>query len=273
MVQAPVSPLDPHALLCERCGYSIAGLRREQACPECGQLAGLSWVENRPGSVYQIYRTLKGRWFWGNAEVLRSPRRLFRVVRIDPPSCSRLLYTNLMLTAALVTAGYISVAHEWLVASLLIWFFTFAGLLLLTYIETLGLRLFARAESRRWRITKDVAWTICDHASVGWVAGGVLMLVVFTVDPAGRLCASDWANDQARRLVGASFNDRFEFLRMLQMVLPLFAGMLTFETLVYLGVRQCRYANTPASAAQQGASGGPSGAAHTRGDDTATASA
>ena len=31
-----------------------------------------------------------------------------------------------------------------------------------------------------------------------------------------------------------------------------FIGMLAFETYVYLGTRQCRYANTPASALEQG---------------------
>ena len=45
-------------------------------------------------------------------------------------------------------------------------------LLGLTTLETLGLRTFGR--QRGWRVTRNVAWTVCAHASFGWVAGGLL---------------------------------------------------------------------------------------------------
>jgi len=248
----PAQAANPDALLCERCGYAIAGLSEHHPCPECGQPAGQSWPDKRPGTYYQTRRRLPGLALRANLQVLRSPGRTFRQARIDPSSCSRLLYINLMLTAGLVTAGFISVANEWLVYAMVLWIGSFTGMLLLTYIETLGLRFFGRADSRKWRITKDVAWTVCDHASVGWLLGGLLMLTVWLTDPAGHLTTWEWGNTQCRKLLGSSFNDYFITLRIAQMTLPLLAGMLAFETLVYLGIRQCRYANTPASASQQG---------------------
>ena len=243
---------DPDALLCERCGYAIAGLGEKVACPECGQAAGLSWPRERPGSVYQARQGVGGRWFWGNLQVLRSPRRLFRRVRIDTNSCSRLLLSNVLIASSLVTFGILSASRQWLAASIGVYVLVFAGVMLLTYIETLGLRFFSKAESRRWRVTKEVAWTVCNHASVGWLIGGLLMLAVLLTDPAGRLCVWEWGNAQARRLTGASFNDRYELLRIGQVLLPPLAGIIAFETLVYIGVRRCRYANTPGSASQQG---------------------
>jgi hypothetical protein len=249
---------DPDALLCERCGYSIAGLREDEACPECGQAAGLSWPRQRPGSTYQRRRNPAGRWFWANVEVLRSPARLFRRVRIESGTSAGLLGANLMIASGFVTVGFFSANHQWFTATLGAYVISFGVLLLLTYVETLGLRFFSRAESRRWRVTRQVAWTVCNHASVGWLIGGLLMLGVLLTDPAGRLCASQWANDRCRDLTGASFNDRYELLRMAQVMTPPILGVIAFETLVYIGVRRCRYANTPASASQQGAPAGAS---------------
>lgn len=253
MPSARASNQNPDALLCERCGYAIAGLRETQACPECGQAAGSSWPNQRPGSHYQTSRTIAGRWLRGNVEVLRSPNRLFRRVQINPQSCLSLLVSNLTLTSALVAFGYSSGNPWWLQVTAVVLCVTFALLVLLTFIETVGLRLFARAESRQWRVTADVAWTVCNHASVGWLIAGVLMLIIYLVDPVERLVSAQWLNTYLyRHWNGTLVSDYLPQLRVAQVMIPFITGMLTFETLVYLGIRQCRFANTPASASQQG---------------------
>ncbi|MBY0307719.1 MAG: hypothetical protein K2Q09_03165 [Phycisphaerales bacterium] len=184
--------------------------------------------------------------------MVRSPRQHARRLRIDSGSSSRLLHTNLFLTAAMLVPGVMPVHGEWLMIVPFAWLFMYAGLLLLTFIETVGLRFFARAAWRRWRVTPAVAWTVCDHASVGWVVGGLLNLLFVAAEPVARLARWEWGNELAKRLIGVPITAFVSDTTALRVYASLLLGMLTFETLVFIGVRQCRWANTPASVSQQG---------------------
>jgi hypothetical protein len=85
---------------------------------------------------------------------------------------------------------------------------------------------------RGWRVTPTVAWAVCGHASVGWVVAGCLVA-------AGLHAASLAARG---RPAGPALLARDIVIAWAPLA-GFFAGMLVFETLVYLGVRRLRFAN------------------------------
>jgi hypothetical protein len=104
-------------------------------------------------------------------------------------------------------------------------------LLLLTWIETAGVRFFHGG-----RVTRDVAWSVCAHATYGWVVGAVLVTLGWG------LIDLDIAIARAVRVprLGARLGDWVA----VPPVAGFFIGMMVFEYRVYQGIRICRYANT-----------------------------
>ena len=74
-------PLDPRALLCENCGYHLAGLPEDSSCPECARPIHDSLPARRTGTPWQNrmgVRTLVSTvWL-----TLRHPIRVWSVVRV-----------------------------------------------------------------------------------------------------------------------------------------------------------------------------------------------
>jgi hypothetical protein len=252
--------VDSHALLCETCGYSLVGLAGDGACPECGRLIATSRPEARPGSAWQrgagLFALLKTNW-----AVLRSPRSEFSRIRIEPRTGTGLLVINTLATAAFFidpwvgvivgdpargarlaggAAGWAMVGAVWIAETML----AAAVLWLLTWIEYRGIRFFSRR--RGWRLTPEGAWQVCCHASVGWLMLGVLPMLtlaafqaltrVFHLGPPRGGLLLGWGP-----FSGMSWS---EVTYGAGLLVALVAGMLVFEVLVYVGVRQCRYAAT-----------------------------
>ena len=114
----------------------------------------------------------------------------------------------------------------------IVWYCIRQTMVLLTWIERVGVVFFSRR--RGWRIGKELATEICANAAPGWIAAGVLMNVGLAFSHAVDLLKpylplGQWA---LRDAIKAGLP-----------VLGFIAGMLIFETLVYIGVRRCRYAN------------------------------
>jgi hypothetical protein len=103
----------------------------------------------------------------------------------------------------------------------------------LTWTETLGVRFFGRR--RGWRVTWPIALSVCAHASVGWAIGGVLYAWV----PLTR-GVMWWALDRVPEPPASGIALSYAVMAP---VAGLFIGMLVFETLVYVGVRENRFAN------------------------------
>lgn len=157
-----------------------------------------------------------------------------------------LLQLNMLVAAALVSLGLLPYwSHRW-EAMFPIAVAIYGVLGLLTWIESLGLRFIGRR--RGWRITPDVAGVICDHASAGWVVGGLLMMLVLLLDPGGRLAAAGWAQEIARGIIHKPLSEQADLLRAFAFGGACVTGILIFESLVYVGMHRCRFANPPPAA-------------------------
>lgn len=271
---------DEFTLLCERCGYVLEGIGTDR-CPECGKLVAESRAEARRGTVWQRERGV-GAWVRVNWGVLRHPRRIFRALSVNEIGRAwRLAAINILVgtllcaglwakvnrsesadfesyylrdigTAASPRVGKVlfqrtgptpatwtgigpraftlpSSARMALVFSLVLPML----LVSLTRIESLGVRFFGR--QRGWRVTPSIAWNVCAHATIGWTIGCLLhALTPLGLIWGGRLLDLLPANTAIAFAV--------EYARW-SPVVALFVGMLIFETLVYVGVRECRFAN------------------------------
>jgi hypothetical protein len=234
------------ALLCETCGYEIAGLPEEVNCSECGRPVADSLPSRRAGSPWQR-RPSPGAWAATNVLALRRAATLYDGVRIDVASGIGLAAANLLLAALLIvlpwsgvlmgdplrarapgTASF-AVAAVWGVASRTA--LVASLLFLLTMIEWGGIQLGARW--RGWRLTPAAAWQVCAHATAGWIVAALTtwvgLIAYLNLASLGAVSgpiagtALRWGVPGAWALL----------------------GMMVFELLVWTGMSRCRFANPP----------------------------
>ncbi len=239
-------------LLCESCGYVIAGLPESGNCPECGTPIPRSLPEARTGSAWQArIRTCEPAaftaWLSTSWNILRHPGPSFRALRANMPGVRSLLAINLLASGVLLALPWTGV---WIydpargsrgVSGVLLQLASLVAitivaalvLLFLTWVECLGIRFFAARRS--WRLTGAMVWQVCAHASVGWLAAGpcvwIALLLTSTLAGSTQMIAGVVS---VRDLIGGGL-----------IFTAVLVGMLAFEVLVYLGVRQCRFANPP----------------------------
>lgn len=246
-------------LLCEACGYSIEQLPVHAACPECGEPTMNSLPEFRTGSPFQ-QRPRLFTWWTTNWHVLRHPRTLFRHIRIEKKTGTQLLLANLLIAAIFMVDPWVAVAigdpaRNFNNAPLPIWLLVYGStwiaevllgalvLLLLTRLEWYGMRFIANR--RGWRLTPHAAWQVCCHASIGWLFVGLIPLLGM----AWIYIFANWFGKSPTGMLhiqGITARP-IPWLQVVQfgvLALGFLAGMLIFETLVYLGVRQCKFANS-----------------------------
>ncbi len=262
-VAKPEPPCPPLPLLCETCGYCIDGLPEAGTCPECGRSVHSSLPERRIGSAWQREQTAKAAWeTW--REVSRRPRAAFAAVRIESETSRRLrtgighrcgtwaalpllAVATLLYALALASPnahGLVPVALSVLVMGPVVWSTTALTFLALVGIEQWGVRLIGRR--RGWRVTPTVAAAVCYHASPAWLVGARVWCAAWLLVLGFVALAPPMPGYEV------------QWILLLPFLGPLI-GLVWFEVLVYIGIRQCRYANPPRRAAASRADAGPVG--------------
>jgi hypothetical protein len=170
--------------------------------------------------------------------VFRHPKQTYRRMRITP---SNRLPRLFMLVSAVLSAALFALAvtarppqERSSVVVLVGTGAVFLAVYVLSYIEVLGMAWVCRR--RGWRMPIRVAERVAGYATVGWLPSALAMGV------AVNLAGSD-ALREAWRAVGGSRVFAVEAAWVFLFLLGV-AGMLVFETLVWIGVRQVKYANT-----------------------------
>lgn len=235
--------------MCEDCGYPLSGLDPTGACPECGRLIDASLPKHRAGPAWLDRPSL---WYWleyarGALWTTAADRRS---IRIDESAARRLLTMNVRLaTAPPALAGLLWLAWRWfvvppttsgaldrrsigLLALPLVVLLVAPTLRLLTLIERRGIRFFGARHG--WRISREVAWSVCAHASVAWVVATMLATLALLSGPI------------AARLASGGGSLTLAYWAPIGLAPIAFGiGMVWFECLVFMGVRSCRFANRP----------------------------
>ena len=171
----------------------------------------------------------------------------------DPAEGDRpLLLINLLLASALMSLCWVKQLHavnvefgvSWLrgyhvlamvtVMGVMLWPMTAIALAMMVWIEA---RVFGFSGIGGVARDADVAWTVCAHVSYWWVLGAAIALAVMLALP------TDWEQWLPNR-VRVWLTGVVDWVWIAPAVVIVFVvGLLGFETLVYFGVRRCRFAN------------------------------
>lgn len=137
-------------------------------------------------------------------------------------------------TAILWAGGLWQATVHWhgysLVQLFISYFAIVAAVYLLTYIEMIGVTAFSKR--RGWRVSFPLAERVCCFVSVGWLPGVMISAIGFSL--LQEYAAGQPWFEQPLGLVRV----RWLFYAALFVL-----SLLWFETLVWIGVRQVRYAN------------------------------
>ncbi|MFM9958021.1 MAG: hypothetical protein ACKVZJ_08080 [Phycisphaerales bacterium] len=251
---------DPR-FLCESCGYDLSDRAAEAVdsasafsggeaealldapCPECGQRIGDSHPSRRPGSPWQRRGSgvLAGvrAWVATVGEVATSPRVCWAGFAPDVRRSLGFLVVTSGVGAAIPALGLFYSRFSGISPrpGYVGGFFLTGWLLMLSMslVEFMGIRFFG--SRRGWRVDAAVAACVVSHAAVGWLACGVLVALAWQLSN-----ALVWSG---RVSIYAVTTPTPVQTNVVALAIALLAGIVSYETLVFFGVRRMKFANAP----------------------------
>lgn len=165
---------DNYTLLCNRCGYVIEGLFKEDPCPECGCPIAQSLPTERPGTPWQTKNSIRSMIATWLHVILRPSRTIDNMLLIRAASGG--LAATTPFVASVLAIFFFSVIASFTVRHEQTWPASIALAILaigywpLTYLYTIIAvgRLKRKSKSTTNKIDQEVVWTIAEHASSYW---------------------------------------------------------------------------------------------------------
>lgn len=251
---------------CERCGYEIESVLRESAsgrCPECGSALDDSRPSRRTGSAWQRRRSPFGYLVTLWRTLGRAPE-YFRTVSLSLRGDWSLLIITSLVSATAMLAPWSGVfiadpvrrlryarsaEHVARIFGLLAAEIGALALAmgLLSIVIASGLRLVGA--SRGWRHAPQTVRLVAAHAAVGWlvIASMIWMLLTFwfiaTLIAARSESSTRWIGNISGWI--ATHGGRIGPWTLPVFILSL--GALAVAWLTWIGLRETRFANDPAS--------------------------
>lgn len=223
----------PHRdTLCEGCGYALVGLPADGDCPECGLPIEDSHPRHRTGPPWRNQLTLSA--FIATVVALAiHPKRTFRMMSAEGTNLAPRLF--LLIVVVIVVVYFTCWASFALrygsIDAVLFGAFAGTAVIALTYIEEIGVWYFSRR--RGWRVPRAMADRVACYAGIGWVpAAAVFAWVLWGF-------REDVFEHMWRDLIGTS--TPLPIIPILGIGFGL--SVLWFEVLVYIAMRQVRFAN------------------------------
>lgn len=230
----------PHALICESCGYPLERIASEYGCPECGKPSTDSDPAARVGQAWDRRFSIKAYLSTWGALLLR-PGHAARRHRFSRSNIAPRLFAlgQAMVCGAMVLAAWLGWGGTGL-SAVLAGMVSVKAILLATYFEVIGVWWVSRRHG--WRVPLRHAERLAAYASVGWPASVILLLLYGQMVRQGTIerfinvfSAAAWAYE----------------LTLAASVMALALALMLYETLVWQGARRCRWANSPRPDARQ----------------------
>ncbi len=229
----PVAGFPGEHSLCENCGYPLRGCRVDQRCPECGRSIGESDPTHRCGLPWQARIGLLP-WLETLQMIVFRPRDSFRLLRVDRPDRNQNRSDRLFMITIAAGIGLLWTV-TWRLAGLGLvwqWGLLVAGMvIMMTYVEVIGVAYFSK--KRGWRVPLALAERVGCYCVVGWVPAVVIFEAVYLLDQTGTLARywpAGWGPWDLRT-------------RLFVLALVWGGSIMSFEYLVWLGIRKVKYAN------------------------------
>ncbi|MEM6332796.1 MAG: hypothetical protein AAF823_05590 [Planctomycetota bacterium] len=228
------SAVAPRGWRCEGCGYPIGGMALDAGCPECGQRVGDADPRRRDGPAWAKQRSASA-WLATLIALTTRPRATYRALdftgsatpaRLFLLSCVVLCWINPATLHGLRIGD-----PRWVAGGI----FASKALLALTYLDVLAVSCLMRV--RGWSLGPGRVERVAAYAAPGWVVGMGLLTAAWLagqpVTPMTLGLGVSWAGlARSSAWVGPA-----------ALAVGLGVLLLPFEGLMYLGLRQCRFAN------------------------------